>query len=143
MLIWDGAGCWRPCGHLLAEFEDGDILAAGMKVLKQWAGGVSSDLQGWRFQYMITNDSAAEQRAVRLAFPGLEGGERVVTHLFCIFHLKQTLKQRLKGPSCEKSLCHFTAALKWQKTGSEVEESIQNAIDSASNPTIAKYIENE
>lgn len=143
MSVRDGTGCWRPCGHLLAEFEDSDILAAGMKVLKQWAEGVTSDLQGWRLRYMITDDSAAEQRAVQLAFPGLHAGERVVTHLLCTFHSEQTLKRRLKGSSCAKSLRHLTAALKWRKTGPGVEESIQNAIHSAPNPAIAKYIENE
>ena len=94
MAVRDKTGSWRPCVYLLAETEDGDILAEAFQVIKQWCGGHG----GWRFCYMLTDDSAAEQRAVRLAFQGLEEGATEITHLLCVFHSEQTLKRNLSGP---------------------------------------------
>lgn len=85
LLVRDECGSWRPCGHMLAQKEDGDILAAGLQCLKQWAGGLD-EIRGWRLRYMLTDDSPAEQRAVKLPFGGLNTGKREVTHLLCVFH---------------------------------------------------------
>ena len=57
-------GMFIPCAHFLASNEDGDIIGAALKVLQEWTGGV----HGWKLRYMLTDDSAAEQRGVRLAF---------------------------------------------------------------------------
>lgn len=92
---------------------------------------------------MITTKSTDEQQAVKLAFRDMQGGERVVTHLVSTLHSKQTLKQILMGPSCEKSFRHLTVAFKWRKTGLRVEESVQNAMDSAPNENISNHIKNE
>lgn len=35
VLVRDGTNSWRPCAHILAQSEDGDILAACLKVLKK------------------------------------------------------------------------------------------------------------
>lgn len=71
---------------------------------------------------MLTNDSPAEQRGVELAFGGSNAGEREVTHLLCVFHSQQTLKQRLGGPACKEAHRHLTAALRWRTTGAGVED---------------------
>lgn len=130
LLVRHECGAWRPCAHILTQNEEGDILAAGLRCLKQWAGGLDG-IRGWKLRYMLTDDSPAEQRAVELTFGGLNVGEREVTHLLCIFHSQQTLKRKLGGPACKEAHRHLTAALRWQKTGAGVEESIQNAINSA------------
>jgi hypothetical protein len=53
-----------PCAHFLSLNEDGDIIGAALKVLQKWTGG----LRGWKLRYILTDDSAAEQRGVRLVF---------------------------------------------------------------------------
>ena len=47
-------------GHFLTKKEDGNIIAEALKVFKQWCGGRG----GWRFRYMLTNNSAAKILAV-------------------------------------------------------------------------------
>ena len=49
----------------------------------------------WQPRYVLTDDSAIEQRAIRLAFPGLSAGEQEVTHLLCSVHSNRTLLRRL------------------------------------------------
>ncbi|MCJ1345134.1 hypothetical protein MMC31_003339 [Peltigera leucophlebia] len=57
-------GNWIPGAHMLCEHEDGDIIAAFLATLRRWCGGEG----GWQPRYFVTDDSAAEQRAVGLAF---------------------------------------------------------------------------
>ena len=64
-------GRWILYAYMLAQYEDGDIVTAFLRQIKQWCGGRG----GWLLRYMITDDSAAEQRAVRLAFEDLKVGE--------------------------------------------------------------------
>jgi len=63
-MVRDEQGMFIPCAHFLASNEDGDIIGAALKILQEWTGGV----HGWKLRYMLTDDSAAEQRGVRLAF---------------------------------------------------------------------------
>ncbi|KAF8442551.1 hypothetical protein BGX38DRAFT_781920 [Terfezia claveryi] len=42
----------------------------------------------------MTDDSAIDQRAIRLAFPGLNAGKQEVTHLLCSIHFNRTLLWR-------------------------------------------------
>ncbi|RPB21160.1 hypothetical protein L211DRAFT_450441 [Terfezia boudieri ATCC MYA-4762] len=51
----------------------------------------------------MTDDSAIEQRAIRLAFPGLNGGEQEVAHLLCSVHSNRTLLRRL-GSNANKPI---------------------------------------
>ena len=46
---------------MLASNEDGDIIGEFLRQIKQWS-------RAWRLRYIITDDSAAEQRGVSLAF---------------------------------------------------------------------------
>ncbi|KAI9796654.1 MAG: hypothetical protein M1835_003450, partial [Candelina submexicana] len=137
-LVRDEHGSWRPVAHIFTEKEDGDVLAAALQVLKQWCGGSG----GWNLRYILTDDSASEQRAFSLAFPGLEAGETAVTHLLCLFHSEQTLKRNLSGPACKKAYRHLQSALRYRKTGPGCEDSIRSAIDSAPDSKKA-YIEKE
>jgi hypothetical protein len=65
-MVRDKQGMFIPCAHFLASNEDGDIIGAALEVLQEWTGGV----HGWKLRYMLTDDSAAEQRDVPLAFTG-------------------------------------------------------------------------
>lgn len=47
----------------------------------------------------MTDDSAIEQHAIRLAFPGLSAGEQEVEHLLCSVHSNRTLLWRLGSDS--------------------------------------------
>lgn len=65
LMVWDESGCWIAAAHLLASNEDSAILAEALRRIKTWCQG------GWILRYMLTDDSAAEQAAVKEAFPGL------------------------------------------------------------------------
>ncbi|KAL8797097.1 MAG: hypothetical protein Q9182_007244 [Xanthomendoza sp. 2 TL-2023] len=82
LAVRDTTAKFRIVAHILAMKEDGDIDAAALRVLKRWCGGRG----GWNLRYMLTDDLATEQRAVKLAFPGLVAGELDVTQLLCMFH---------------------------------------------------------
>lgn len=67
VMIWHEYGNWIPGAHMLCEHEDGDIIASFLTNLRRWCGGEG----GWQPCYFVTDDSAAEQRAVGLAFNDL------------------------------------------------------------------------
>ncbi|KAF8440185.1 hypothetical protein BGX38DRAFT_1206409 [Terfezia claveryi] len=54
----------------------------------------------------MTDDSAIEQRAICLAFPGLNVGEQEVAHLLCSVHFNRTLLRRL-GSNANKPIYQF------------------------------------
>lgn len=95
LAVRDTTSKFHMVAHILAMQEDGDIDAEALRVLKRWCGGKG----GWNLRYMLTDDSAAEQRAVRLAFLRLIADEQEVTHLLCVFRSEQTLKRKFKGSS--------------------------------------------
>ena len=77
LLVRDEHAKWIPCAHMLSDNEDGDIIAAFLILIKKWCGGA------WKLRYIITDDSAAEKRAVSLAFQGLIHGELKPDHFLC------------------------------------------------------------
>jgi hypothetical protein len=68
----DNFGCWHPLAHALLSHEFGELIAKFLLAIKQWAG------DKWQLRYALSDDSGAEQRAFRLAFPGLVVGETEV-----------------------------------------------------------------
>ena len=93
----------------------------------------------------MTDDSAIEQRAIKLAFPGLIAGEQEVTLLLCYVHYNRTLLWRL-GSDINKPiyqlLKHAMYCLTRIKNRELCEEAMQVAamIDPSSNT--AKYVYN-
>ena len=79
-------GNWIPGAHMLSEYEDGDIIVAFLTHLRCWCGG-NGDGQP---RYFVTDDSAAEQRAVELAFKDLTG-DTSIEHFLCRTYSEQTL----------------------------------------------------
>ncbi|RPB21122.1 hypothetical protein L211DRAFT_870168 [Terfezia boudieri ATCC MYA-4762] len=64
-LVRNEHNIWIPTAHLVVERENGEITAERLKHIKKWCSGK------WQPQYVMTDDSAIEQNAIRLAFPGL------------------------------------------------------------------------
>ena len=120
-------GRWLPCAHMLSPTEDGNIVAAFLRKIKEWCGGRGA----WRLRYIITDDSAAEQKAVRLAFRGLEEGEQQVDHFLCRKHSERTLKERLSGDACKKPFEHLYKALYYRFSEHGCLEEINAAISHA------------
>ena len=73
---------------MLSEHEDGDVIAAFLTHLRRWCGGNG----GWQLRYFITNNSAAVQRAVGLAFENLT--EVACVEHFLVVHIQ---KEHLQG----------------------------------------------
>jgi hypothetical protein len=88
-LVRSEENIWIPAGHCVVERENSETLSYALKMIKQWCG--------WQPRYVLTNDSAMEQLAVRNAFPGLIAGEQEVTHLLCTMHSMRTLNKRFKA----------------------------------------------
>ena len=61
-------GRWAPCAYMVSKTEDGNIMAAFLRKIKDWCRG----RRAWRLRSTITDDFAAEQKAVRLVFRGLK-----------------------------------------------------------------------
>ncbi|KAF8421730.1 hypothetical protein BGX38DRAFT_1239967 [Terfezia claveryi] len=59
----------------------------------------------------MTDDSAIEQRTIRLAFPGLNAGEQEVAHLLCSVHSNRTLLRRLGSNAHNIALSSFKPLL--------------------------------
>lgn len=76
----------------------------------------------------MTGDSAIAQRAIHLAFPGLNAGEQVA-HLLCSAHSNQTLLRRL-GSYANKPIYRLLKhAMYWFTEYSELcEQAIKAAI---------------
>jgi hypothetical protein len=133
IMVRDESGSWMPTAHMLTACEDSDIVAAGLTTLKKWSGA-------WKLRYILTDDSASEQSAVKKAFPGLQGGEQEVTHLLCRVHSERTLNRHLKGSRNKRAMNHMIAALKYRKTGPGCEESIEAAMIAAPDQGIRDYL---
>ena len=86
LMVCTEHGSLLPAAHFLHEFQDSDILAAGLCRIKIWCANQ------WLLCYILTDDSAGEQSAVQKAFPGLIAGEQEVTHLLCTVHSERTLQ---------------------------------------------------
>jgi hypothetical protein len=71
LIVRDRYAYWHPVayGFLLNEF--GELIAEFLLAIKKWCN--------WQLQYVLSDDLGAEQRAFRLAFPGLVCGEMEVS----------------------------------------------------------------
>jgi hypothetical protein len=75
LMVRDQYACWHPVAHALLSNEFSELIAEFLLVIKRWIT--------WNLRYALTDDSAAEIKAFRLAFPGLSAEEtEVMTHLF-------------------------------------------------------------
>jgi hypothetical protein len=70
-MVRDQWACWYPVAYSLLSNEFGELIAEFLLAIKQWCN--------WQLRYVLSDDSGAEQRAFRLAFPGLVRGEMEVS----------------------------------------------------------------
>ena len=117
-----------PVAHFVTKTGDGDIVGAALRKTKVWARRYTALGREWNCRYFLMDDSAVEQKAVGIAFPGLEGGEMEVSCLLCRVHSERTLWRNLSGPACHASLLQ---ALRYRKTRAGCAESVQKAIKAA------------
>ena len=96
----------------------------------------------WRPRYVLTDDSAIEQRAIRLAFPRLNAGEQEVTHLLCSVHSNRTLLRRF-GSTAHKPIYQLLKYAMYCFTGIKNQELCEQAIEIAGQDLeLVKYIRN-
>jgi hypothetical protein len=95
----------------------------------------------WKIRYALTDVSAAEQRAVNIAFTEQDNekfgnifGE--VEHLLRHWHCKQTLDRQLHGDILADANQHLKAALFSRRSEAGCDESIQAALDSVPDSTV-------
>jgi hypothetical protein len=89
---------------------------------------------------MLTGDSAAEQRGVRLAFAKQDDP---VGHLLCTKHSGVTLDRQLSGSARKKTRDHMYTAILVRKTTTGCRESVLAAINSLSSPKDKQYLRKE
>lgn len=78
-MVRDEYASWIPEAHMLLNHKDRNIITQFLWQIKTWC------YHSWKLRY-VTDDSAAEQRAVKLAFPGLVIGEMEGSHFLCHTH---------------------------------------------------------
>ena len=71
-MVRDNFACWHPAAHGLLSHEFGELIAEFLLVIKKWTN--------WKLRYVLSDDSAAEIKAFRLAFCGLAAGETEVCY---------------------------------------------------------------
>ncbi|KAN0067417.1 hypothetical protein V8E54_014507 [Elaphomyces granulatus] len=90
VFVRDEVGSWIPASFFLTQKQDAEIIEACLRRLIEWCGR----LEGWALKYMLTDDSAAEQLAVRNAFGYDPADENPrVQHLLCTKLSWETLKK--------------------------------------------------
>ena len=131
----DEFGIQQPVVHGFLSNETGELIAEMLSVIKN----ASAKAGGWKLQHVLSDDSAAEQKAFKLAFKGLAAGETEIDHLLCRVHSERTLQRKLAH--AQKFKKHPISALKYRRTQPGCIDSINAAIKDAPNITTRKYIE--
>ena len=93
-----------------------------------------------KLRYMFTDDSAAEQRGVRLGFADQD---EPVGHLLCTKHASDTLDRKLSGNNRKKARDHMFTAMFVRKTKAGCRESVTAAIESLSSQEDKQYLRKE
>ena len=120
--------------HLLSSSEDGDIITAFLEKIQDWCEGK------WRPRFILTDNSAAEGKAIAFSFQMLNLSEYQVEHYLCRQHLKETLKRNLAGDQCRESLQHMLTALNVRRSETGCQEELTAAIAKAPDEVKQKYL---
>ena len=140
IMVRDGYGSWLPTACFFTEQQTGRVISACLRVIIKWCGGLGSS-ESWALRYLVTDDSAAEQNAVRDAFGHHEDGSPRVQHLLCTKHSWETLKRNIPAhnPEC---LRHMGDALFARRTEQGCRQSVEAAIACAYSQRVADYLRN-
>ena len=126
---------WIPCAHLLSSSEDGDIVARFLQQMDIWCMGL------WRPHFFMTDDSASEQKAVRIAFnEPVPTGMRPVENYLCRKHCEATIKRHLSAHDCKASYTHLFSALYYRTTKEGGDGEILKALEKAPDDKKKEYI---
>jgi hypothetical protein len=118
-------GSWIPGAFFYSSSLSAVTLQACLGMIRDWCGGTG----GWRLKYMLTDDSAAEQKAVQGAFDSHpDHPDPPVVNLLCTRHSWETLKKNIKDPEV---LSHMAAALFARRTEQTCHEFIDADIAAA------------
>jgi MULE transposase domain len=96
IMVRDTYACWLPVAHALMSNEFGELIAEFLLVIKKWVT--------WNLRHVLTDDSAAEIKAFRLAFRGLMAGETEVSSVLPILISYLTHRLLDKPPSLSSPL---------------------------------------
>ncbi|KAI1436370.1 hypothetical protein GGR50DRAFT_693366 [Xylaria sp. CBS 124048] len=126
IMVRDDCSSWIPVAHFLTEKADGDIVMEALQTIRSWVEKTFST--PWGIRYFLTDDSAVEQKAVKGAFTPEDGYN--VDLLLCSVHAGRTLKRKLSSSRYQTCLEHMLAALKFRRTETGCDESIELALQS-------------
>ena len=140
IMVRDDCGSWLPTACFFTEQQTARVISACLGVIIDWCGGLGSS-GSWALQYLITDDSAAEQNAVRDSFGCHADGSPRVQHLLCSKHSWETLKRNIpaSNPEC---LRHMGDALFARRTEQGCRQSVEAAIACANSQRVAEYLRN-
>ena len=134
ILVRDHVGSWIPCAFFISQYQNATVIEACLRVIISWC-----DYQ-WPLRYMLTDDDAAEQLAVKNAFGVFHDQQPVVISLLCQKHSLETLKKKLLPHSTE-AFGHMCAALFGRRTRGGCEESIRLAMAACKTREAQRYLE--
>ena len=97
-------GTFLPVTYLLTDGEDSNILVATIQQIKKAYNKKRHKISYQQPQYFFTDNSAAEQLAIKKAFHGTYKNEDEVIHLLYQVHSRQTLKKRVKNQDIRKEI---------------------------------------
>jgi len=98
LMCRDEYASWHPIAHGLLSHEFGELIAELLLAIKRWCT--------WPLRYVLSDDSGAEQRAFRLAFPGLVSGEMEVSELaITLFLIGPLISLRFRTYFAEYTAC--------------------------------------
>ena len=72
IMVRDEAGSWLPVSHFVTKTGDGDIVGVALRRAKDRARRYTAQGREWNCRYFLTDDSAVEQKAIGIAFPGFK-----------------------------------------------------------------------
>ena len=109
--------------HMLIDNENDDIINEFFRQIKRW-------IQTWQLRYVITYDSAAEQRDVNLIFRNLIDDEMKISHYFCRIHSKRTLNKKFADDTCKIAKKHLYDAFYFKKIQFNCDDFLNKTIKS-------------
>jgi len=138
LMVRDEHGVWCAWAHFLASNQTAELISGALTTIKRWCQGLP------HLRYFLTDDSAAEQSAVKKAFPGLLAEELEVFHCLCTVHSMRTLDRKLKAKKYAAPKKRPLSAMFGCTTKPGCPAEIQAALEAtSSDPEMRTYIEKD
>lgn len=114
ILVRDKYGSWIPAAHFYTESQHAAIVEGGFRAVRSFAS--------FQPRYVVLDDSAAEQKAVRDFDEG-------ITTLLCQKHWKDAVFKQLSGEACAQSRRWVQKALYFAINNKECGQMCDRAIE--------------